>query len=71
VRRLSQHSKTERNIRSTAVKKCRMCCTLDISAEFPNLAVCSAESDESDGSIAWQKPVIGTIESAQELAFQG
>lgn len=65
MRLLSQHSKTERNIRSTVVKKCRMCCTLDSSAAFPNLAVCDAESADN---IQWQKPLIGTIDLAQELA---
>jgi hypothetical protein len=45
-----------------------MCCTLDSSAAFPNFAVCSAESDESADSIPWQKPLIGTIDLAQELA---
>jgi hypothetical protein len=65
VRLLSQHSKTERNIRSTAVKKCRRCCPSHISAAFPNLAVCDAESADN---IKWQKPLIGTIDLAQELA---
>jgi hypothetical protein len=58
-------SKTERNIRSEAVKKCRLCFTLDISAAFPNLAVCDAESADN---IPWQKPLIGTIDSAREAA---
>jgi hypothetical protein len=65
VRLLSQRSKTERNIRYKAVRKCRMCCTFDISAAFPNLAMCDAESADN---IPWQKPLIGTIDLAQEVA---
>ena len=42
-----------------------MCCPSEISAAFPNLAGCHAESADN---IQWQKPLIGTIDLAQELA---
>ncbi len=44
-----------------ALKKFRMWYTSDVSADFPNFAVCYAESDDG---IHWQKPLIGTIDSA-------
>lgn len=39
----------------------RLWYTSDVSAEFPNFAVLYAESDDG---IAWQKPLIGTIDDA-------
>jgi len=45
-----------------ALNKFRMWYTSDISADFPNFAVCYAESDDG---IRWQKPLIGTIDSAR------
>ena len=45
-----------------ALKKFRMWYTSDVSADFPNYAVCYAES--VDG-IRWEKPLVGTIDSAR------
>jgi hypothetical protein len=48
-------------IHDLELKKFRMWYTSDTSADFPNFAVCYAESDDG---IQWRKPLIGTIDSA-------
>ena len=45
-----------------ALKKFRMWYTSDISEDYPNFAVCYAESDDG---IQWRKPLVGTIDSAR------